>query len=289
MKVEKIVKFYDLKPSPCFSVLENKNDLVSSTYFIFNTAFPQIDYYEFEYDHKNIFFDIHTYNESKMFAKCSIKDDINATKFFQSRNTATKETKPFTTVDDPTSHLESYTFYYIDFKHNKMAAICNKKLSKIHLILSEFIYQKSGNCSQIEILPERIKDLESAANSLDPKWLEFEFSEAYSKQNMPSLPVSLDNDFQVGKYQLKIQLINTNKKSFSRKLAHLKSIREEEGISNFKLLGKNELGIEETINFVEALYTKTVPLLITDNTISNIKFIETELEKQLNIFLSNPT
>ena len=47
-------------------------------------------------------------------------------------------------------------------------------------------------------------------------------------------------------------------------------------------VGKNELGIDETINFIEAVYTKAVPLELTDNTATNIEYIKNCLEEFLN-------
>ena len=60
-------------------------------------------------------------------------------------------------------------------------------------------------------------------------------------------------------------------------------------VSLLKLIGKNELGVDETINFIESIYTKTVPLVLTDDTATNINYIENQLEEFLNSHLGNIT
>ena len=62
-------------------------------------------------------------------------------------------------------------------------------------------------------------------------------------------------------------------------------IRDREDIPLLKLYGKNELGVDETLNFIESVYTKTVPLELTDDTVTNIECIKKELEKFLGYHL----
>lgn len=57
--------------------------------------------------------------------------------------------------------------------------------------------------------------------------------------------------------------------------------KDEDHISMLKLIGKNELGLDETFNFIESLYAKTVPLELTDDTVKNIAYIEENLKKYL--------
>lgn len=142
MTVHKMIKFYVLEPEPCWSVNGlNSDNLNLATYTIFKSAFPQIDFYDMEFEKKKLFFDIKEYDDKKMFGTCSTDETIRATSFVQKRNKLTKEAVPYTTVESG-EQLEAYTFFYIDFVHNRMAVIANKKISKIHEALRQF-YTKS--------------------------------------------------------------------------------------------------------------------------------------------------
>ena len=132
MSVPKIIKFYVLNPEPCWTANGlNSNDINQSTYAIFKSAFPQIDFYDMIFEKKKLFFDIKKYDSQKMFGTCSIDETIRPTNFMQKRNKFTKEATPYTTIGNE-EQLEEYTFFYIDFANNRMAVIANKKISKIH-------------------------------------------------------------------------------------------------------------------------------------------------------------
>ena len=65
----------------------------------------------------------------------------------------------------------------------------------------------------------------------------------------------------------------------------IKNNSTREDIPLLKLYGKNELGVDETLNFIESVYTKTVPLELTDSTVTNIEYIKKELERFLGYHL----
>lgn len=66
MTVHKMIKFYVLEPEPCWSVNGlNSDNLNLATYTIFKSAFPQIDFYDMEFEKKKLFFDIKEYDDKK--------------------------------------------------------------------------------------------------------------------------------------------------------------------------------------------------------------------------------
>ncbi len=57
MSVPKIIKFYVLNPEPCWTANGlNSNDINQSTYAIFKSAFPQIDFYDMIFGKKEAVF-----------------------------------------------------------------------------------------------------------------------------------------------------------------------------------------------------------------------------------------
>ena len=286
MTVHKMIKFYVLEPEPCWSVNGlNSDNLNLATYTIFKSAFPQIDFYDMEFEKKKLFFDIKEYDDKKMFGTCSTDETIRATSFVQKRNKLTKEAVPYTTVESG-EQLEAYTFFYIDFVHNRMAVIANKKISKIHEALRQFIWEKSGNMSEIHIFPEMIEDIIQEANSiLNPSWIEMEFAKPNCMDDIPTVKESLGSDFQARKFKIKIKLEEKHNPNLIERMVAIKNNSTREDIPLLKLYGKNELGVDETLNFIESVYTKTVPLELTDSTVTNIEYIKKELERFLGYHL----
>lgn len=289
MAVNKIIKFYVIEPQPSLN-FDNRNGLLNKyTLSIFKSAFVNgEDYYSINYDKKNLFFDIKEFNENYMFGTCSVIEDIQATSFMQQRNKSTNKTKPFTTVNND-EQLESYTFFYIDFVFNRMAVIANKKISKIHEALSNFIWEKSGHMASASIYPERVDDAKEIVSLLrDWSHLQLEYYTPKSIQNIESIKKSLGSDFTIEKYKLDMKLKDV-KPSFIDNLFKYKNNAHEEGISKFNVIGKNELGVDETINLIETIYTKTVPLQLTNDTAINIEYIKNKLYEFLSIHLGNMT
>ncbi len=290
MTVHKMIKFYVLEPEPCWSVNGlNSDNLNLATYAIFKSAFPQIDFYDMEFEKKKLFFDIKEYDDKKMFGTCSTDETIRATSFVQKRNKLTKEAVPYTTVESG-EQLEAYTFFYIDFVHNRMAVIANKKISKIHEALRQFIWEKSGNMSEIHIFPEMIEDIRQEASSiLNPSWIEMEFAKPNCMDDIPTVKESLGSDFQARKFKIKIKLEEKHNPNLIERMVAIKNNSTREDIPLLKLYGKNELGVDETLNFIESVYTKTVPLELTDSTVTNIEYIKKELERFLGYHLGKIT
>lgn len=276
----KIINFYYLKPSPCMTLSAVDDHLEKYTHLLFSSAFKNNDdYYELETDKQKFFFDIKNFDTDYMFGTCSKDETFSATNFVQKRNIDTKEVSPFTTIDSE-EKLEAYTFFYIDFKCNRMAVIYNKKISKIHNLISEFIYKESGNMSMIEIFPEKIDDIKRTSNTLmSLKSLEIEFACSKSKYMIHNIFDSLGGDFVPEKYKLGIKLSTTGKK-FIDDIIHFRKTNKD--ITTLKLTGKNDLGVEETINFITMLYTKSVPIQLSDDSAVNIEYIKMRLKEHLN-------
>ena len=67
MAVHKIIKFYVLEPAPCLTAngTTHKN-FANATYSIFKSAFPEINFYDIEFEKKKLFFDIKEYDDKKI-------------------------------------------------------------------------------------------------------------------------------------------------------------------------------------------------------------------------------
>lgn len=287
MSVNKIIKFYVMEPAPAIYFNGTMKNFNNCAYLIFKSAFANSeDYYSFNYDKKNLFFDIKEFNENNMFGTCSVIENIQATSFMQQRNKHTNKTKPFTTVNSE-EQLETYTFFYVDFPHNRMAVIANKKISKIHEAISAFIWEKSSKVAKINIAPEKIDNPKEAANSLkDLSKFQLEFFTPHSFKNIQPLRESLGKDFELEKYDISFK-IKKAKKEFIDTLFAFREKASSEGISKITLTGKNDLGIDETLNLIETLYTKAVPFYLTDDSAVNIEYIKNRLQEFLDIHIMN--
>lgn len=72
MTVHKMIKFYVLEPQPCWSANGlNSDNLNLATHTIFKSAFPQIDFYDMEFEKKKLFFRI---NLRKEFFKVNLEE-----------------------------------------------------------------------------------------------------------------------------------------------------------------------------------------------------------------------
>ena len=285
MSVNKIIKFYVLDPAPAIYFNGSMPNFSNCGYYIFKTAFVN-DEDSFTYDKKNLFFDIKEFDDDHIFGTCSVIENIQATSFMQQRNKQTNEAKPFTTVNSE-EQLESYTFFYADFVHNRMAVIANKKISKIHEAISAFIWEKSGKVAKINIAPEKIDNPKDAATSLkDISNFHLEFFTPQSFNNIQPLRESLGKDFELEKFGISFK-IKKAKKEFIDTLLSFRENASSKGISKITLTGKNDLGIDETLNLIETLYTKAVPFYLTDDSAINIEYIKNRLREFLNIHIMN--
>ena len=131
-----------------------------------------------------------------------------------------------------------------------------------------------------------IEYIRQEANSiLNPSWIEMEFAKPNCMDDIPTVKESLGSDFQARKFKIKIKLEEKHNPNLIERMVAIKNNSTREDIPLLKLYGKNELGVDETLNFIESVYTKTVPLELTDSTVTNIEYIKKELERFLGYHL----
>lgn len=270
MSVNKLIKFYHFEAQPSF--LNNFGS--RTTIDILCDFLKPGKTYTLNYENEAYCIDIIDIKGSIIFGACSRGNAVKITNFWQIRNNKTLERTPYTS-EMPDSHLETYTYFLIDTKKNRMAAIMQKSISALHNILIEFIYQKSNSMLQIYIAPEKIKDVKKAAKNLkQSNLLKLQFAKGRSKENIASLVETL-GDFEYESYSVSIKLAQKDN-SF---IDHVVSVSRDkkEDFTSIQLIGKNEYGLDETINFIESIYTKNTPFELTDDSATNIDYIKQRL------------
>ena len=110
-----------------------------------------------------------------------------------------------------------------------------------------------------------------------------EFAKPNCMDDIPTLKESLGSDFQAKKFKIKIKLEEKHNPRLIDRIISIKNNFTREDIPLLKLYGKNELGVDESV------YTKTVPLALTDDTATNINYIKNKLEEFLNLHLGKIT
>lgn len=270
MSVNKLIKFYQFEAQPSF--LNNSGS--RSTFDILCDFLEPSSTYTLNYENEAYCIDIIDIKDSIIFGACSRENAVKITNFWQVRNNKTLERTPYTS-EMSDSHLETYTYFLIDTKKNRMAAIMQKSISSLHNILIEFIYKESNNMLQIYIAPEKIKDVKKAAKSLKQStWLKLQFAKGHSKENIASLVETL-GDFEYESYSVNIKLSQKDNSFIDRVFSV--SHDKKDDFASIQLIGKNEYGLDETINFIESVYTKNIPFELTDDSATNIDYIEQRL------------
>lgn len=90
----------------------------------------------------------------------------------------------------------------------------------------------------------------------------------------------MENDFIIEKYKLNLK-INKTSPTFIPKLIGLKNSATEKNLSKINITGKNDYGIDEVVDLIENIYTKTVPLELTDDTVQNTEKVKENLKAAL--------
>jgi hypothetical protein len=275
----KTIRFYTLFPKP--SILFNGENLDKRTYDIFKYVFPEINYYRYDYDNKELWFEILTYDEFHMFATCARKEDIGANSFIRQRDLDTNKTFPLSLNSN--EQLESYTFFYIDFLNNRMALISNKKLPKLYEYISSYVFNASNNGAIMDIFPDVIPDIKEEVkkyNSL--RAFDATFPSTYFKNNnIPTMKQLLDKECEVEGVKMRFN-ISSSKYGLIDKLIELKNSKS---VSNLEIIAKNDLGLDEAINLFECIYTRSVRIFLNESSEVNINNIKEELKKNLDLHL----
>lgn len=276
MSVSKIIKFYTFEPQPS---MYNNGIYPISTLDLVKKSFPSCNTYRHEYEKEKYNIDILEIGINYIFGTCSKQSELKYTNFLQKRNKQTNETEPYTSID-PNTQLEAYTYFYIDCTKNRMSAIQHKNISKLHCILQDCIYAKSGNMVKFFIAPEKIRDVSHAAKQLKNMCkLQLSFAPEQSKDNIQLVAMSL-GDFKYESYSVEFKLKQGSNNKLIDKLVEI-STQERDNYNAIHLIGKNEYGLEETINFLETIYTKNTPFDITEDAVKNTSIIKKKLSEAL--------
>ncbi len=275
--VTKVIKFYQFEPQPSFA---NNSITPMTTIELLKAVFSINGSYSVKYDKEKYTIDILDITENYVFGKCAKENELSITTFYQTRNKHTNETEPYSSIS-PDTQLEVYTFFYIDCYKNRMSALQHKSITKIQYILSAAIWQLSKNTLSVFCAPERIKDIKHTAKKIKrSKKLSVSFApNAMSKYNIGTL----SNDLGGIKYDsFSIEL----KLSQSTTDAQINRIYDnyqnnKDSFNSLKLIGKTDTGIEETIDFIETLFTHSSNFEITEDIVKNYDIIKEKLSDSL--------
>ena len=258
----------------------NNNGVNSKTSIdALKTVFSEKESYSHKYNNKNYTIEILEIGNDYVFGAISRESDLKYTSFYQIRNKQTHKATPYSSVS-PDTQLEVYTFFYIDCNQNRMAVLQHKNIGKIHQILSGSIYALSKNMLIYSCEPERIKNMAAATRKLKhDKRLFISFAAGTSKYDIRNLAETL-GELKYDSYSITFKLSSENSDSSIDKLfaainADRKSFKET------KLSGKNEYGMEETIDFIETQFTQGVSFDITDDMVQNAEIIKEKLQTAL--------
>lgn len=275
--ITKIIKFYQFRPQPCLS---NNGITSKSTIDLLKTIFSTNGSYNVTYDKEKYTIDILDIEDNYIFGKCAKENELRIGNFLQTRNKHTNETEPYSSVS-PDTQLEVYTFFLIDGLNNRMSAIQHKSITKLGQILSEGIWQLSSNTLEFFIAPERIKNIKKTAKKITKnKKLSVSFApNSISKYNIDSLASELGG-IKYDSFTIDIKLSQTtSNKEIDNIYDQYNS--DKDSFKSLKLIGQNDSGFEETIDFIGTLFTHCTNFDFTENSITNYDIIKKKLSDSL--------
>lgn len=275
--ITKIIKFYQFRPQPCFS---NNGICSKSTMDLLKTVFSAKNSYNVTYEKEKYTIDILDIEDNYIFGKCAKENELRIGNFLQTRNKHTNETEPYSSIS-PDTQLEVYTFFLIDGLNNRMSAIQHKSISKLGQILSSAIWQQSSNTINFFISPERIKNIKETAKKLKKnKKLSVSFApNSISKYNIDSLASELGG-IKYDSFTIDIKLSQTTS---TKEIDNIydKYNSDKESFKSLKLIGQNDSGFEETIDFIGTLFTHCTNFDFTEDSITNYDIIKKKLSDSL--------
>lgn len=278
-KKQKLIKFYNCHPQTSMSNLSYDGKGYSSIELL-KTVFKEKGSYPFLYERQEYTIDIIEIGETYIFGTCAKRNDITPANFYQTRDREQNRTTPYSSID-PKKQLEVYTYFYIDCSTNKMAAIMQKSIPNVHVLLTEYIVQKSNNMLNFYISPILIQDLKGAVKKLNrSKTLSISYMKDESKDNIRSLTDTLGGNFDFDSFSIKIKLSSSNSDDVYDKIVDSFD-KNRSAIRGMTIAGTNEYGLPETINFLETYFTKNVPLDLTDDFATNTDYIKSKLFEAL--------
>lgn len=269
MSVTKVIKFYQFEPLPS---LKNNGIVLMSTIDLLKKVFPTCSSYNVKCDKDKYIIDILEIGYDFVFGKCAKVNDLPFSNFYQMRNKHTNTAEPFSSFS-PDKQLEVYTFFYINCTQNRMSAIQHKNITKIQNVLSEGILELSGNTVNFFVAPEHIKNVKQTAKKIRKnKKLSISFApNASSKYNIDNLSKSLGG-IPYDSFSVEIKLSQANTDSDIDKIYETFQ-NDKESFNSLKLIGKTDSGFEETIDFIETLFTHCTDFNISEDTVNNYDII----------------
>lgn len=248
---------------------------------LLKTVFTSGESYPFLYEKQEYTIQILEIGTSYIFGTCAKRNDITPASFYQTRDIEKNSATPYSSIEDPNKQLEVYTYFFIDCLSNKMAAILQKSIPNVHVLLTEFIIQKSSNMLNFYISPILIKDIKAAIKQLNrSRTLSITYLKNESKDNIRSLTETIGGDFDFDSFSIKIKLSSGNDDAIYDKIVNAFD-KNRSVIKNMSIVGTNEYGLPETINFVETYFTKNIPLDLTDDFATNTEYIKIKLKDAL--------
>ena len=275
--VTKTIKFYQFETQPS---LANNGITPMSTMEVLKTVFSIDGSYSIIFDKEKYTLDILDMTENYVFGKCAKENELHITNFYQTRNKHTNETEPYSSTS-PDTQLEVYTFFFIDCYKNRMSALQHKSITKIHYILSAAIWQLSKNTLKIFCAPERIKDVKQTSKKIKRnKKLAISFApNAISKYNIDTLSHELGG-IKYDTFSVEIKLSQeTSDTEINNIYDNYQS--NKNAFNSLRLIGKTDSGIEETIDFIETLFTHSSIFEITEDIVTNYDIIKKTLSDAL--------
>ena len=275
--ITKIIKFYQFEPQPS---LVNNGITPISTIQLLNSVFSVDGSYKVNYDKNQYIIDILNIGSDFVFGKCAEENELSVINFYQTRDKHTNQTIPYSSVS-PDTQLEVYTFFYIDCTQNRMSAIQHKSLSKLHYILAQSIWELSGNTLSVFVAPERIKNIKQTVKKIKHnKKLAISFApNAISKYNIDPLSKELGG-IKYDSFSIEIKLSSTTSNT---EINHIYDNfqNNKEAFNSLKLIGKTDSGFEETVDFIETLFTHYTTFEISEDIIKSYNIIKKKLAESL--------
>lgn len=277
--VTKVIKFYQFETQPSLS---NNGITPMTTSEVLKAVFSIDGSYSVNYDKEIYTIDILDMTENYVFGKCAKENELPITTFLQTRNKHTNKTEPYSSIS-PDTQLEVYTFFFIDCCQNRMSALQHKSITKIQYILSAAVWQLSQNQLKVFCAPERINDIRHTMKKIKRnKKLSISFApNAMSKYNIDPLSNELGG-IKYDSFSVELKLSQTATNEDINRIYD--SFQNDKGSFNsLKLIGKTDTGIEETIDFIETLFTHSSNFEITEDIVRNYDIIRQTLSQALSV------
>lgn len=270
--IDKTILFYSISFNP---IMENNGLIYGDDLFeIFNKVFPESGegkFYNFDYDKNNYGFEILELNKNFLFGSY-VKDIEKQQSLMRYREKITYQTAPFTPPEN--KYLEYYSWFYIDFKYNRIAAIKSKDVPSIDKLISSYFHQKTNYIKSMMIIPIHIKDLKKTVEkSKNIKCIEFQFAKPDEFTALGS--EHFDVTFSECRVKAKVSQMGN---LFSKKI-HQNSNSKFDVL---KLTIEDDDGIDQCIDMIKNILTLKVRLTFEDSDLFDSDVVKTALAKHIN-------